>query len=67
MQDRQSCYGDNCLYKGFLYDGEKYSFSYMWGGGGPLSPDGESDEGTISFSMELEKGEKQAVISLGKW
>lgn len=48
-------------------NGEKYSFSYMWGGGGPLSPDGESDEGTISFSMELEKGKKQAVMSFGEW
>ena len=48
-------------------NGEKYSFSYMWGGGGPLSPDGVSDEGTISFSMELEKGKKQAVMSFGEW
>lgn len=43
-----------------------YFFSSMWGNGLTV-PEGEDKEGDGTFSIELERGSKQAVICSGNW
>ena len=47
-------------------EGDKYSFSTIWGNGSP-APEGENDEEDRFFKIELTKGEKTGIIVYGWW
>ena len=47
-------------------EGDKYSFSTIWGNGSP-APEGENDEEDRFFEIKLTKGEKTGIIVYGMW
>ena len=47
-------------------EGDKYSFSTIWGNGSP-APEGENDEEDRFFKIKLTKGEKTGIIVYGMW
>jgi len=47
-------------------DGDKYSFSTIWGNGSP-APEGENDEEDRFFKIKLTKGEKTGIIVYGMY
>ena len=47
-------------------DGNKYSFSVMWGNGFP-APKGEREEDDGMFSITITRGEKDGIITFGAW
>lgn len=47
-------------------EGDKYSFSTIWGNGSP-APEGENDEEDRFFEIKLTKGEKTGIIVYGWW
>lgn len=51
---------------GWQRDGNKYSFSVIWGNGFP-TPKGESDSNDGTFSITIAKGEKVGEIRSGSW
>ena len=51
---------------GWQRDGNKYSFSVIWGNGLP-TPKGESDNFDGTFSITITKGEKLGEIRSGSW
>ena len=51
---------------GWQRDGNKYSFSVIWGNGFP-TPKGESDSYDGTFSITIAKGEKVGEIRSGSW
>ena len=51
---------------GWQRDGNKYSFSVIWGNGLP-TPKGESDNFDGTFSITITKGEKVGEIRSGSW
>ena len=52
--------------EGWKRDGNKYSFSVMWGNGYP-APEGEREEYDGMFSITITKGEKEGMITFGAW
>lgn len=51
---------------GWYKDGNKYSFSVMWGNGFP-TPKGENEQDDGTFSITLTRGEKVGSIRSGSW
>ena len=51
---------------GWHKDGNKYSFSVMWGNGLP-TPKGENEQIDGTFSITLTRGEKFGSIRSGSW
>lgn len=51
---------------GWQRDGNKYSFSVIWGNGFPTAK-GESDSYDGTFSITIAKGEKVGEIRSGSW
>lgn len=51
---------------GWQREGNRYSFSVMWGNGLP-TPKGESDSYDGTFSIIITKGEKVGEIRSGSW
>ena len=47
-------------------DGNRYSFSIMWGNGMP-TPEGERDEDDTTFFISITRGEKNGEITSGSW
>lgn len=47
-------------------DGNKYSFSVMWGNGFP-APKGEREEDDGMFSITITRGETDGIITFGAW
>lgn len=47
-------------------DGNKYSFSVMWGNGFP-APKGEREEDDGMFSITIVRGKKEGTITCGAW
>ena len=47
-------------------DGNKYSFSVMWGNGYP-APKGEREEDDGMFSITIVRGKKEGTITCGAW
>lgn len=47
-------------------DGNKYSFSVMWGNGFP-APKGEREEDDGMFSITIKRGETDGIITFGAW
>lgn len=52
--------------EGWKRDGNKYSFSVIWGNGYP-APEGEREEYDGMFSITITKGEKEGMITFGAW
>lgn len=51
---------------GWHKDGNRYSFSVIWGNGFP-TPEGENEQDDGTFSITLTKGEKVGSIRSGAW
>lgn len=51
---------------GWLKEGDRYSFSVIWGNGFP-TPKGESDSYDGTFRITITKGEKVGEIKSGSW
>ena len=51
---------------GWKKDGNKYSFSVVWGNGFP-APKGEREEDDGMFSITITRGMKKGVITYGSW
>ena len=51
---------------GWKRDGNKYSFSVMWGNGYP-APKGEREEYDGMFSITITRGDKDGTITFGAW
>ena len=51
---------------GWKKDGNKYSFSVVWGNGFP-TPKGEREEDDGMFSITITRGMKKGVITYGSW
>lgn len=51
---------------GWEREGNKYSFSVMWGNGFP-APKGEREEDDGMFSITIKRGEKEGIITFGAW
>lgn len=47
-------------------DGNKYSFSVIWGNGFP-TPEGENEQDDGTFCITLTRGEKGGLIRSGAW
>lgn len=47
-------------------EGNKYSFSVMWGNGFP-APKGEREEDDGMFSITITRGETDGIITFGAW
>jgi len=51
---------------GWSRNGNKYSFSVIWGNGLP-APEGEDEEDDGTFSISITRGEKRGTIDSGTW